>query len=138
MKVPWLIFLMLIFDMLQISDVYYAEVTGLCGNYDGEPSNDMKGPLGCLYTDSALHTTAWSSPALGCSRLALRAKKRKLEEFQETCDKDVFQPTGLTQQNGKQVITSVLFVSVLSFKTLFHLTFHSYVMQQVVLKHLLI
>lgn len=93
--------LMLIFDMLQISDVYFGDVTGLCGNYDGEPSNDMRGPLGCLYTDPDLLTTAWSTRALGCNRLALRAKKRKVEEFQETCDKEVFRPTGLTQWNGK-------------------------------------
>nr|BDT05255.1 tetrodotoxin binding protein [Hemigrapsus sanguineus] len=91
---------------IRISDVYYAEVTGLCGNYDGEPSNDMKGPLGCLYTDPALHTTAWSSPALGCSRLALRAKKRKLEEFQDTCDKEVFRTTGLSQQNVMENCTA--------------------------------
>lgn len=100
MALPQILFLMLGFDILQVGDIYYGEVNGLCGNYDGEPSNDMRGPSGCLYTDPVLHTTAWSTPALGCSRITLRGKKAKLGEFRETCDKEVFQPTGITQHNG--------------------------------------
>lgn len=86
-----------------MSNLYYGKVVGICGNHDGEPINDMMGPTGCLYTDPALHTVAWSTPGVGCSRFSLRNEKRTLAEYRENCDKVFFQPTGVSQHNGKKV-----------------------------------
>lgn len=85
---------------LMVSDVYYGAVRGICGNYDGEPHNDMMGPTGCLYTDPELYTLAWSTSARSdCRRFTLRNEKRVLTDYRENCDRVVFQPTGQTQQN---------------------------------------
>ena len=94
----------------QVSDVYYGAVRGICGNYDGEPVNDMMGPTGCLYADPALYTLAWSTSARSdCRRFTLRNEKRVLSDYREECDTAVFQPTGLSQHNGKILIFSIWF-----------------------------
>lgn len=85
---------------VMVSDIYYGAVKGICGNYDGEPQNDMMGPAGCFYTDPALHTLAWSTSARAdCRKFTLRNEKRVLSEYREECDRAVFQPTGLSQEN---------------------------------------
>uniref|UniRef100_A0A0P4WWF6 Vitellogenin domain-containing protein n=1 Tax=Scylla olivacea TaxID=85551 RepID=A0A0P4WWF6_SCYOL len=85
---------------VMVSDLYYGAVRGICGNYDGEPLNDMMGPTGCLYSDPALYTLAWSTSArTDCRKFTLRNEKRVLSGYREECNRAIFQPTGLSQEN---------------------------------------
>ncbi|XP_042893721.1 hemolymph clottable protein-like [Penaeus japonicus] len=77
-----------------------GHTAGLCGNFDGEPSNDMVGPKGCYYTDSSLFALSWASPGEGCASFIFSGKKRKVEQYQDICTHFTYEPTGVTHADA--------------------------------------
>ncbi|XP_042888822.1 hemolymph clottable protein-like [Penaeus japonicus] len=77
-----------------------GHTAGLCGNFDGEPSNDMVGPKGCYYTDSSLFALSWASPGEGCASFIFSGKKRKVEQYQDICTHFTYEPTGVTHSDA--------------------------------------
>ncbi|XP_069996102.1 hemolymph clottable protein, partial [Penaeus vannamei] len=73
-----------------------GHTTGLCGNFDGEPSNDMVGPKGCYYTDAHLFALSWASPGEGCAAFNFKSLKRDVDRYQEDCPHFAHEPTGVT------------------------------------------
>ncbi|XP_047490877.1 hemolymph clottable protein-like [Penaeus chinensis] len=73
---------------------------GLCGNFDGEPSNDMVGPKGCHYTDDRLFALSWASPGEGCASFMYKNLKRDVERYQETCSHFTYEPTGVSHADA--------------------------------------
>lgn len=77
-----------------------GHTAGLCGNYDGEPSNDMVGPKGCYYTDGHLFSLSWASPGEGCAAFNFKSLKRDVERYQEDCPHFAHEPTGVAHSDA--------------------------------------
>ncbi|XP_064111244.1 LOW QUALITY PROTEIN: hemolymph clottable protein-like [Macrobrachium nipponense] len=76
--------------------VFKNDVIGLCGDFNGEKTGEMRGPKGCLYTDPELFTASWKTPGEGCAAFALLAKKKKVQAYQEDCPRLSYIPTGVS------------------------------------------
>ena len=76
-----------------------GHIRGLCGNYDGEPMNDLMGPKGCSYTDYQMFAQSWMTPMEGgCGDYD--AKVADVHTYQGNCPHDFYQATGETYHEG--------------------------------------
>ncbi|KAG7156252.1 Hemolymph clottable protein-like 2 [Homarus americanus] len=85
-------------DKVEILDpqVLRGKIEGLCGKMDGEKSNDLVGPKGCIYTNLTLFALSWTTPSQDCDVFALQSKKDEVELFQKTCSRESYIPTGVS------------------------------------------
>ncbi|XP_066977226.1 hemolymph clottable protein-like isoform X2 [Macrobrachium rosenbergii] len=79
-----------------LDSVFKNDVIGLCGDFNGDKTGEMRGPKGCLYTDPELFTASWKTPGEGCRGFALLAKKKKVQAYQEDCPRLSHIPTGVS------------------------------------------
>nr|AAD16454.1 clotting protein precursor [Pacifastacus leniusculus] len=88
-------------DKIEILHLHIARgsIDGLCGRMDGEKTNDLVGPQGCIYSDPALFALAWTTKGEGCAQFSLRSKKRAVENFQQVCPRETHIPTGVSHPN---------------------------------------
>ena len=63
---------------------------GVCGNFDGKPTNDRIGPMGCLYTEPELELFkyAWTvEEGQDCDTRHVQEMHKQVNQFQGTCKK---------------------------------------------------
>lgn len=95
---------MLTYCLWQLGLDHRGHTTGICGNFDGEPSNDMVGPKGCYYTDGPLFALSWASPGEGCASFMYKNLKRDVVWYQENCPHFTYEPTGVTHADGMSCV----------------------------------
>ncbi|XP_064111816.1 hemolymph clottable protein-like [Macrobrachium nipponense] len=74
---------------------YRSYIVGLCGKYDGERQLEFLGPKGCDYSDHTLFAAAWELDGDVCDAVIHSENKKKVEEYQSTCQNSSYIPTGV-------------------------------------------
>ncbi|XP_066977196.1 hemolymph clottable protein-like isoform X2 [Macrobrachium rosenbergii] len=82
---------------------YRSYIIGLCGKYDGERQLEFLGPKGCDYSDHTLFAAAWELDGDVCDAVTHGENKKKVGEYQSTCQNSSYVPTGVLYNYDDQI-----------------------------------
>jgi len=73
--------------LLKLNPRFKSSTLGLCGDYNSESVEDLRGPSGCVYrkNQGKLFTAAWVSDKSQCRDATMQPLIRQLQQHRQTC-----------------------------------------------------